>query len=288
METVKDVGVVGAGMMGAEIALCFALSGSKVLLKDASLELAAAGRAKAERVLGRWVQKGRIASEEQTKVIDRIVPVATYEGFEKAEIVIEAVVEQAEVKKTVYKELGAVCNADCIIATNTSSIPISRLAASTARPDKFIGLHFFSPASVMKLVEVIPGMGTGEETAIRATAIVRSINKEPIRVADCAGFVVNRLLFAFFNEAWRIVYEGVASPADIDKAVKLGLNHPVGIFDSQDLVGIDLAFAVTSMLQEEYGDRFRPPPILKRKVEAGHTGRKASKGWFDYPAKGEG
>ncbi len=287
METLKNVGVVGAGMMGAEIALCFALGGSMVVLKDAKLELATAGRGKAERVLGRWVEKGRMTSEERTKVINRILPVATYEGFEKAEIVIEAVVEQAEVKGKVYKELNAVCNADCIIATNTSSIPISRLAAFSMRPEKFIGMHFFSPASVMKLVEVIPGSGTGEETIAKAIMIARSINKEPIRVADCAGFVVNRLLFAFFNEAWRIVAEGVATPADVDKAVKFGLNHPVGIFDSQDLVGLDLALAVTGMLQEEYGERFRPSPILKRKVEAGHIGRKAQRGWFDYRAEGE-
>lgn len=287
MEEASNVGVVGAGMMGAEIALCFALHGSTVLLKDVSLDLAETGRGRVERILGRWVEKGRMASEERPSVVERILPVATYAGFEKAEIVIEAVVEQADVKGRTYKELDDICDENCIFATNTSSIPISRLAAYTKRPEKFVGMHFFSPASVMKLIEVIAGIETSEEAMAKAMQIARSINKEPIRVADCAGFVVNRLLFAYFNEAWRIVNEGVATPADVDRAVKFGLNHPVGIFESQDVVGLDLALAVTGVLQEEYGDRFRPSPILKRMVEAGHIGRKAKKGWFDYRTKGE-
>ncbi|MGD0661855.1 MAG: 3-hydroxyacyl-CoA dehydrogenase family protein [Syntrophorhabdales bacterium] len=287
MEEVNSVGVVGAGMMGAEIALCFAIHGSTVSLKDVSLDLAKAGRDRVERILGKWVEKGRMASEERPSIVERILPVATYAGFENAQIVVEAVVEQAEVKGKIYEELDGICDQNCIFATNTSSIPISRLAAYTKRPERFVGMHFFSPASVMKLIEVIAGIQTGEEAVAKVMEMARSINKEPIRVADCAGFVVNRLLFAYFNEAWRMVNEGVATPVDIDRAVKFGLNHPVGIFESQDVVGLDLALAVTTVLQGEYGDRFMPAPVLKRKVEAGHIGRKAKKGWFDYRTKGE-
>jgi len=145
-----------------------------------------------------------------------------------------------------------------------------------------LGMHFFSPASVMKLVEIIPGLDTTEATVGKAMDIVREIGKEPVRTADRAGFLVNRLLFAFFNEAWRVVNEGAASPEDIDKAVKLGLGHPVGIFQLQDLVGLDNALSVSNILWEEYGDRFKPSPILKRKVAANHIGRKVKKGWFEY------
>jgi 3-hydroxybutyryl-CoA dehydrogenase len=147
-------------------------------------------------------------------------------------------------------------------------------------------MHFFSPASIMKLVEVIPGLDTSEETIGKTMDIIREIGKEPIRVADRAGFLVNRLLFAFFNEAWRVVNEGAATPEDIDKAVKLGLGHPVGIFQLQDLVGLDNALAVSNILYEEYGERFKPSPLLKRKVAAKHIGRKAKRGWFDYGTEG--
>jgi 3-hydroxybutyryl-CoA dehydrogenase len=287
MEEARSVGVVGAGMMGAEIALCFAVHGSTVLLKDVSLALAEAGKGRAEKIANRWVEKGRMASEERSKVLERIRPLDGYSGFEKAKIVIEAATENEEAKGVIYKGLEAVCDEECIFASNTSSLSISGLATYSMRSEKFLGLHFFSPASVMKLIEVIPGIDTSEETIAKAMEIGRSIGKEPIRVSDRAGFVVNRLLFAFFNEAWRIVDEGVATPADVDRAVKLGLNHPFGIFEGQDVVGLDLALTVTTSLQEEYGDRFRPSPLLRRMVAAGHVGRKAKKGWFDYRTKGE-
>ena len=187
-----------------------------------------------------------------------------------------------KIKSQVFKELDEVCKQECIFATNTSSIPVAQLAAITSRPDRFIGMHFFSPASIMKLVEVIPGLDTSEDTTGKIMEVSREIGKEPVKAPDRAGFIVNRLLFAFFNEAWRMVNEGSATPEDIDKAVKLGLGHPMGIFQMQDLVGLDNALDVSNILYEEYGERFKPPPVLKRKVAAKHIGRKVKKGWFDY------
>ena len=282
METIKDVGVVGGGMMGAEIALSFALSEVIVLLKDISLDLAEAGKERIEGILRKLEEKGRIERKKIDKTIEYIIPQANYDGFDVVSLVIEAVVEDIKTKSEVFRELDQVCKLDCIFASNTSSIPISKLAASTSHADRFIGMHFFSPASVMKLVEVIPGLDTSDYTINEVMQVVRYIGKEPVRVGDCAGFVVNRLLFAYFSEAWRIVSEGVATPEDIDKAVKLGLGHQVGIFQMQDLVGLDLGLAVSKTLYEEYGERFRPSPLLKRKVDANHLGRKTERGWFDY------
>ena len=282
MNTVNKVAVVGAGMMGAEIALCFAQHCAGVLLKDINLELATAGRKRIEGVLNKWIEKGKVGQDERERVLQVVNPQEDYSGFNEVDLVIEAALEDIDIKHKVFKELDGVCNERCLFASNTSSIPITKLAAVTSRPGSFIGMHFFSPASIMKLVEVIPGLDTSETTIGKAMDIVREIGKEPVRVADRAGFLVNRLLFAFFNEAWRVVNEGAASPEDIDKAVKLGLGHPVGIFQLQDLVGLDNALSVSTILWEEYGDRFKPSPILKRKVAANHIGRKVNKGWFEY------
>jgi 3-hydroxybutyryl-CoA dehydrogenase len=282
MNTVNKVAVVGAGMMGAEIALCFAQHGAGVLLKDINLELATAGRKRIEGILNKWIEKGKVGQDERERVLQVVNPQEDYSGFNELDLVIEAAHEDIDIKHKVFKELDEVCNERCLFASNTSSIPITKLAAGTLRPGLFMGMHFFSPASIMKLVEVIPGLDTEEATIGKAMDIVREIGKEPVRVADRAGFLVNRLLFAFFNEAWRVVNEGAASPEDIDKAVKLGLGHPVGIFQLQDLVGLDNALSVSNILWEEYGDRFKPSPILKRKVATNHIGRKVKKGWFEY------
>lgn len=282
METINKVAVVGAGMMGSEIALCFALHDAEVILKDISIDLSTGGKKKVEGILTKWEDKGKIDSEKRTKTIDLITPQGEYSGFDDVDLVIEAALEDIKIKNKVFEELEEVCKEDCIFASNTSSIPITQLAAGTSQPGRFIGMHFFSPASVMKLVEIIPGLDTSAETVEKAMEIVREIEKEPVRVADRAGFLVNRLLFAFFNEAWRMVNEGSATPEDIDKAVKLGLGHPLGIFQMQDLVGLDNALYVSGVLSDEYGERFKPPPIVKRKVAANHIGRKTKKGWFDY------
>jgi 3-hydroxybutyryl-CoA dehydrogenase len=282
MAAVDKISVIGAGMMGAEIALSFALHGTVVLLKDINLDLANAGKKRIEGIIAKWQEKGKIDEKESSKVIDCITAQEDYSGFDEVDLVIEAALEDFKIKSQIFKELDGICKKECIYSSNTSSIPIAQLAAVTLRPDRFIGMHFFSPASVMKLVEVIPGLDTSEDTTDKIMNITLEIGKEPVRAPDCAGFLVNRLLFALFNEAWRMVNEGSATPEDIDKAVKLGLGHPVGIFQMQDLVGLDNAIAVSGVLYEEYGERFKPAPILKRKVAAKHYGRKTKKGWFDY------
>ncbi len=282
MDHIGKVAVVGAGMMGAEIALSFALHGAEVFLKDISLDLSRAGEKRMEGILMKWEEKGKIDPDLRMKTMDRVILKEDYSGFEEVDLTVEAALEDIRIKCDVFRELDEACKKECIFATNTSSIPITQLAVSTSRPTLFIGMHFFSPASVMKLVEIIPGLETSEDTIKKAMDIVREIGKEPVRAADRAGFLVNRLLFAFFNEAWKMVDEGLATPEDIDKAVKLGLGHPVGIFQMQDIVGLDNALAVSNILHDEYGERFKPSPVLKRKVAANHIGRKVKKGWFDY------
>jgi len=285
MASIKKAAVIGAGMMGAEIALCFASNDIEVILKDINMDFANGGKKRIEGIIAKWQEKGKISPEEGAKVLDRISPSAEYAGFGDVDLVVEAALEDFKIKSEVFQELDKVCNKECIFSTNTSSIPVAQLAAATLRPDRFIGMHFFSPASIMKLVEVIPGLDTSAETTTKIMDISREIGKEPVKAPDCAGFIVNRLLFAFFNEAWRMVNEGSATPEDIDKAVKLGLGHPVGIFQMQDLVSLDNALAVTGILADEYGERFKAAPILKRKVAAKHCGRKTGRGWYDYSKK---
>lgn len=282
MKNVRKVAVIGAGMMGAEIALSFAQQGLPVILKDIALDMALAGKRRVEGILSKWSEKGKIDPSLKEEIALRITPQEDYAGFDQVDLVIEAAIEERSVKNIIFAELDKACGPECLFASNTSSIPITQLAAATQRPDRFVGMHFFSPASVMKLVEVIAGLESSEETIATVLEIVRKIGKEPVRVKDCAGFLVNRLLFAFFNEAWRAVDEGVATPEDVDKAVKLGLGHPVGIFQMQDLVGLDNALSVGTTLFEEYGERYKPSPLLKKKVAAGHFGRKTKKGWFTY------
>lgn len=283
MNSVKKAAVIGAGMMGAEIALSFSLSGIDVILKDINMDLSSAGINRIHGILSKWEKNEKITWDESQNVIQRISAKDDYSDFEDVEIVIEAALENFEIKKKVFVELDEVCkNKDCIFASNTSSIPITRLAACITRPAQFIGMHFFSPASVMKLVEIIPGLDTSEITVSKTKEISSLIGKEAIIAPDRAGFIVNRLLFAFFNEAWRMVDEGAACPEDIDKAIKLGLGHPVGIFQMQDLVGLDNALSVTETLYNEYGERYKTSAILKRKVEANHIGRKVKRGWYDY------
>lgn len=278
------VGVLGAGMMGAEIALCFAMSGYPVIMKEVSLELAERGKARLQGVLDKAIKKGKFAAEEKEPTLARITPVDQYGMFGKVNLVVEAVVEDFDVKKQVLGELDSVCNSACVFATNTSSISITRLATcvGSERRAKFVGAHFFSPASVMKLVEVIPGLETSEEAVTFVMDCCRKIGKTPIRVKDVTGFVVNRILHAMWIEAMRLLDEGVATAEDIDTGCKLGLGHPIGPFALMDLTSNDLNLRVQEILFESYGERFRPPPVLKQQVFANHLGRKTGQGWFKY------
>jgi 3-hydroxybutyryl-CoA dehydrogenase len=284
MQQLEKVGVLGAGMMGAEIALCFAMSGITVIMKETSMELAEKGKVRLEGVIDKAVKKGNIKTQDKNVILSRIVPTDQYELFRDVNIIIEAVFEDLKIKTEVFSQLDNICTPECIFATNTSSIPIT-LLATTVKPQRrplFVGAHFFSPAFVMKLVEIIPGLETAENTVKFITDSCRIIEKTPIRVKDVAGFAVNRILQAMWIEAYRLVEEGVATVEDVDTACKLGLGHPVGPYTLMDLTGNDLNLKVGEILYEAYGDRFRPRPILKQKVYANHLGRKTGRGWYQY------
>ncbi|MFC1824530.1 3-hydroxyacyl-CoA dehydrogenase family protein [Thermodesulfobacteriota bacterium] len=287
MAEIKKVGVLGAGMMGSDISLVCAMAGYDVLMKEINLELAQAGHDKIAAGLTKWIEKGKIKLDDagKQKILDSIKPTDSYDGFEDVDLVIEAIIEDIPLKEKTFQELEKICKPTCIIASNTSSISITKLGAcfsDAGRAAKFVGTHFFSPASIMKLVEVIKGEETSEETMDVALNFCKSIDKEPIRVVDCVGFVINRILYALNNEAIRLYEEGIASLEDIDKGCRLGLGHPVGPFALMDITANDLNLKVGKILHEGYGDRFHPRPTLVKKVDAGHFGRKTGKGWFDY------
>jgi 3-hydroxybutyryl-CoA dehydrogenase len=284
MQEIKSAGVLGAGMMGAEIALCFAISGYEVIMKETSLELAERGKARLNGVVDKAIKKGTIRAQDKAVILSKITPTDQYALFGDVDLVIEAVFEDIKIKTEVFAQLDNICKPQCIFATNTSSIPITLLATTvkSQRRPLFIGAHFFSPASVMKLVEVIPGIETDEKAVILMINACRSIHKTPIRVKDVAGFAVNRILQAMWIEANRLVEEGVATVEDIDTACKLGLGHPIGPYSLMDLTGNDLNLKVGKILHEAYGERFRPRPILKQKVYANHLGRKTWRGWYTY------
>lgn len=290
MGEIKKVAILGAGMMGSDIALCSALAGYDVLLKEVNLELATAGVERIKGSLAKWCEKGRLTvdAEQQQATIARITPTASFDQFGDVDLVIEAIFEDLGAKAENFSQLEKVCKPSCIIASNTSSLPITKLGAcfsSVERKSRFLGMHFFSPAAIMKLVEVVSGEDTSAETSQAAFDFCLSISKEPIRVSDCAGFVVNRILGAINDEAIRLYEENIASPEDIDKACKLGLGHPVGPFALMDQISNELNLKIARIFQEIYGERFRPRPALVRKVDAGNFGRKTGKGWFDYTKK---
>ncbi|RJP80877.1 MAG: 3-hydroxyacyl-CoA dehydrogenase family protein [Desulfobacteraceae bacterium] len=281
MKTFQKVGVLGAGMMGAEIALCCARAGMDVVMKEITRELADQGKKRIDTILSKQVEKGKLEASEKTAILNRVTAVDTYSGFENADLVIEAILEVLEIKHKAYKELDEICKPDCIIASNTSSISITRLA-SAARQDRFIGLHFFSPASIMKLVEVIPGLLSSEETIAAGMEFCQAIGKTPVKVKNVEGFVVNRILCALMNEAYKLLDEGVATIEDIDTACQLGLGHPVGPFRLSDNISLDLLDKVHGILTGAYGERFKLPNAFREKLDAGHIGRKAGQGWYDY------
>jgi 3-hydroxybutyryl-CoA dehydrogenase len=287
MAEIKKVGVLGAGMMGAEIALVCALAGYEVLLKEINMDLANAGYERIKGSLEKWTKKGKLKADasEKQKALNAITPTDTYDGFEDVDIVIEAVLEDVAIKTKTFQELAEICNPACIIASNTSSISITKLGASFSdkkRTEQFVGLHFFSPASIMKLVEVIQGENTSDATMEIAYNFCKSIAKEPRKVKDIPGFVLNRMLMALQNEAVRLYEEGIASVEDIDKACVLGAGHPVGPLALMDFTSIDLSMKIGQMFYEAYGERCRNRPAMVKKVNAGHLGRKTGRGWYSY------
>jgi len=284
---IDRVGVVGAGLMGSEIALVFALAGKDVLLSDVSEDSLKRALDNLGKVLDKGAQRGFYPTEQKAPTLARILTTTDLTLYEDRDLVIEAVFEDEKVKADTFRKLDAVCADACIIASNTSTISISGLAAAVkpARRSRFLGTHFFSPVSRMKLVEVIPGLDTAPETVETAMAACKEAGKVPIRVKDVVGFAVNRILHAFMIEAVRLVEEGVATPEEIDLACKLGLGHPVGPFELSDAVTNNLSLQAQEIMHAAYGPRFLPRPLLKQMVQAGYNGKKAGRGWYRYEKK---
>ncbi len=279
----KKIGVVGAGLMGAEIALVFALAGHDVLLNDRDQTSLDRATARLRMLMEKGVGRGFYKAEEIEPTLGRIRPITELGAFTDREFVTEAVFEARDVKASVLKALDEICSVDTLIASNTSTIPISTLAAElpVARRPNFIGTHYFSPVSRMKLVEVIPGFDTAKTTVETAISAMSEIGKTPIRVKDVAGFAVNRMLHAFMIEAVKLVEEGVATPQDLDIACRLGLGHLIGPFALMDVVTSSLCVQAQEIMQEAYGERFRPPALLKQRVRAGYGGGKDKPGWLN-------
>ena len=277
----EKVGVVGAGLMGAEIALVFALAGHEVLLSDTGEAQLAAALERMGRALDRGVQRGWYKEGEKPLALSRVTTTVPLDPFAGCDFVTEAVFEDEGVKAETYKKLDALLPADAILASNTSTIPISTLASyvSEARRPNFVGTHYFSPASRMKLVEVIPGFDTSPETFDTAMRLMREADKVAVKIKDVAGFAVNRMFLIFLNEAVRLVEEGVATPEDIDTACKLGLGHPMGPFELMDATTSKLCLQVSEILHDAYGERFRPPALLQQRVKAGFVGGRNARGW---------
>jgi 3-hydroxybutyryl-CoA dehydrogenase len=280
----KTVGVMGAGTMGHGIAQVLIRSGYTVFLHDLSQQLLDSGAGRIAKGLNRDVEKNRLTAEEREQALARLKPTTVAADLASADFVIEAVTEKFDVKVGVFRSLEPYCRPETIFASNTSSISITHLAAATERPDRFIGLHFFNPVPVMKLVEVVPGLQTSPETADKAVRLAESAGKTPVRVNDYPGFVSNRLLMPMINEAVYCLMESVADAKGIDDVMKLGMNHPMGPLELADLIGLDVCLDIMKVLYESFRDsKYRPCPLLEKMVNAGRLGRKTGRGFYEYP-----
>ena len=284
---IKNVLIIGAGLMGSGIAQVSAQAGIQVGLHDVSKDALDKALKAIDWSVGKFVEKGKLTEERQT-IIDRIKPIANLGDVSKFELAIEAVYENIELKRDIFQKLDQICPPATLIASNTSAIPITELSAVTERAEKVLGLHFFSPVPLMQAVEVIKGAATHDDTASAGRDFVLQIGKEPIMVnRDVAGFVINRINFPSAIEAMNLVEQGVASVEDIDKGLRLASGRRMGIFETGDMVGLDVTYGAMTAMYEETGDpRWYPPLLLRRKVKAGHLGRKAGKGWYEYNADG--
>ena len=280
---IKAIGVVGAGTMGHGIAQVLLRSGYSAVLSDASSSFLARGREHIERGLARDVEKGRLSADERDRALAQLNVSTDLEPVAGADFIVEAVTESFAIKAQLLGELDKRARPEVILASNTSSISITRLAAVTGRPAQFLGLHFFNPVPVMKLVEVVPGLETSNETVETAEKLAISLGKTPVRVSDFPGFVSNRVLMPMINEAVFAVMEGVAEPQALDAVMKLGMNHPMGPLELADFIGLDVCLDIMKVLYDGFRDsKYRPCPLLEKMVAAGRLGRKSGRGFYDY------
>jgi 3-hydroxybutyryl-CoA dehydrogenase len=280
---VKIFGVIGAGQMGNGIAQVAAMSGLNVIMNDIKPEFVDKGMKNIAGLLARGVEKGKMTAAEKDAILGRIKTSVNLADMAAADFVVEAATEKQDIKFQLFRDLDRICKPGVILSTNTSSIPIGRIAAQTGRPDKVIGMHFMNPVPVMKLVEVIPGIATSEETFKITWALSEKFGKTPAKANDYPGFIANRILLPMINEAVFCLYHGVGSREDIDAVMKLGMNHPMGPLALADLIGLDTCLAIMETLNDGFKDsKYRPCPLLRKYVEAGWLGRKSGRGFYEY------
>lgn len=283
MAEIRRVAVLGCGLMGSGIAEVSARAGYETRVREVSDELCQKGRSAIEKSLGRAVEKGKLAAEERDAALGRLHFTTSLEELKDVDIVIEAVTEDLDLKNEMFRALDQICGPSTIFASNTSSLTIADMAAATQRPDRMVGLHFFNPVPVMKLVEVVRTIATSEETFRTAFEFAKSLGKEPIVAKDTSGFIVNRLLVPYMLDAIRALEQGLGTIEDIDKGMVLGTGYPMGPFTLSDFVGVDTLYRIAEIMFEEYREtRFAPPPLLKRMVSMGYFGRKSGRGFYDY------